>query len=772
MLKRILLFAVALSAISVHSAWSTKPAVWIISDGCDKSLRHEDAPDKYITDPDDISAIASYLLMSNNFDTKGIVIGSNNAISTLSNVPDQAQWAQEYFGAAYKSDLEALNREIAGYQDDIPFYNSVLVKDGSTFNPSCSYDSLADYPSIAALFEVVEMSDDVVNIFCWGRMTEQAIFVKHCKSQCRYDLLRRVRFISHWTASYLRVGTEAHPERVHNCFNDAAACAYLKNEALNGTISFYECGSIGQTGIVEGGYQGREFYDQFLSSELGRIYVEGKYVENKGWVDNSDAATFWALLGNWGVSLDDLQSNGKLTAESELKNQQSLFESAKSMQEELLRRSRVAAGAISDPINIDNLFPSHGLTDPHVWAEGGRIYLFGGHDESWETDNTWKMNRWEIWSSDNLRDWRFEDNILPTDTYIGDNPNCWAGDIVGRDGKFYWYFSNRNDNTGVMVSDRIDGGYRDALGKPLLPKGIISGHPYDPEIFVEGDKYYIIFASGKYYISELGKDMISLAHEPRQIVVKNSEGAIVTTQDKSCSFYRDGIYYLVWGSNYATSDNIYGPYLYRGKFLAGGHSSVFEWNGQWYVVQENKDISLFYRGVSLKPIFFDKDGLVVVPHDDIDYPGSSRLYDFGVSQMGWRATSGEPLVWNAKLGSISGALSSEATTIQSAMWLLTDCSKLSQVTVTLNNHSNASQARVSVASYTPQKGLKFWEQTDIVWDEQWSRTFELEDASKEFVEYTIELDPSDLNAFLKAVRIEPAVGQSVGRWEVSNIEIR
>lgn len=154
---------------------------------------------------------------------------------------------------------------------------------------------------------------------------------------------------------------------------------------------------------------------------------------------------------------------------------------------------------LSKPVDIPNLFPKRGLTDPHCIIDNGRLYLFGGHDNSWDTENTWVMDRWEIWSTANLKDWKLESKILPSETYIGDNPNCWAGDIIKKGDKYYWYFSNRNINTGVMVSDSPSGKFKDALGKPLLPEGIIDGHPYDPEIYEENGVYTMFFASGHYY---------------------------------------------------------------------------------------------------------------------------------------------------------------------------------------------------------------------------------------------------------------------------------
>ncbi len=419
-------------------------------------------------------------------------------------------------------------------------------------------------------------------------------------------------------------------------------------------------------------------------------------------------------------------------------------------------------------ITCPSLFPSQGLTDPHVWIKDGRIYLFAGHDVLDDFQNTWAIDSWQIWSSADLKEWRYESTIEPKDTYIGDKPSCWAGDIVERNGKFYWYFSNRNIDTGVMVSDRIDRGYKDALGKPLLPADIIKGHPYDPEIFVENDKYYIVFSAGTYYISELNEDMISLKDEPRPIEVLDKEGKKVYTADKSTTFYRDGIYYLVWGEYYATADNIYGPYTYQGNFLSGGHSSVFKWGEQWYVVQVHKEVSLLYRGISLKPVNFDKDGLVIIPEDDCDYNYLSRTIEFSNGNMGMRTVKGEALDLDLKNKTISGELSAEGTVVKSAEWLLNPTKDLTHVKITMKNHSNAKQGKIEIESFNPQS--TFWLKPEIK-GEMWSKSFDLQPASKGFVTYTITLDPSVLQRAIKTLSIEPAIGKKSGRWEIKRIDI-
>ncbi|MFI3323026.1 MAG: family 43 glycosylhydrolase [Rikenellaceae bacterium] len=768
MRKLLLLSLLVISTASLSFA-QKKPIVWIISDGIDNTLKQPDG--RNISDPDDVSALAAYLLMSNHFDTRGIVLSSNNHKYLLKGAENQAVWADRYFGEAYRKDLPNLNKYIGGYQPNIPFLESALRETGVKFNPYQKYTSLDEYPSIKALYDLVESSEERVNVLCWGILTESAIFVNYCKSTGREDLLEKVRFISHWTNSSYHVGTMEHPEKVHNCFNDSNSCDYMKTQALNGNIKFYECGAIGQYGVVEGSQRGEEYYKQFQSSYLGEIFIEGKYVDYKGYVDGSDAATFWVLLGNWGVSLNDISSNGLNFPDVEAHNEKAFFDKAKDMNNELLRRSRSAAGAVANPTVNYNLFPGHGLTDPHVWVENGRLYLFGGHDESWETNDTWRMNRWEIWSTANLREWKHEQNILPTSTYIGDKPNCWAGDIVERDGKYYWYFSNRNTNTGVVVANSITGEYTDPLGKPLLEEGIIGKlHPYDPEIFVENGKYYIIFGAGTYHIAELAKDMISLKTKPKPIEIKDKDGNTIGTQDKSSAFKRGDIYYLVWGYQYATAKSIDGPYTYQGKFLSGGHTSIFEWNDQWYVVQENKDVSLFYRGIALKPIYFDRDGTILLSHDDIDYPGVGRNWTFEVSQMGWRSVSGTELEHNTKNKTISGTVSGNVA-LESATWLLNSMEPLKKVKVSLKNGTSATKLKVAIATYTPVKGTAFWSDPEIDWNSQPSTTIEIKSNSKEFIEYEIAIPKENLADFLKTIRIEPTVGATSGKWEINRISI-
>ena len=111
-------------------------------------------------------------------------------------------------------------------------------------------------------------------------------------------------------------------------------------------ILFYELGAIGQHGIVSGSPRGKNYFNQFHKSHLGKIFATGKYAFNT--VDDSDSATYYVLLGRWGVSLCDVASDGTNNPEVEKANEKKFFQEAAAIRAELLTRSDVAAGKGSE----------------------------------------------------------------------------------------------------------------------------------------------------------------------------------------------------------------------------------------------------------------------------------------------------------------------------------------------------------------------------------------------------------------------------------------
>jgi len=260
------------------------------------------------------------------------------------------------------------------------------------------------------------------------------------------------------------------------------------------------------------------------------------------------------------------------------------------------------------------IIPGEGVCDPHIHIFNNKAYLYATHDLS-RYNSTYVMKDWEIWSSGDLVEWQKECVITSEETYMGSSNICYATDAAERNGKYYFYFSNGNIDTGVMCSDNPGGLFVPALRGPLLAEDLTKTRQYDPAVFVDDDEArtpYILFGTpvwaggDSYYIARLNEDMISLAEPPRKIVVDD------LADDKAFLHKHRGLYYLTWASYYAVSDNVYGSYRLIGNIGASeDHGSFFEWNQQWFFAFTIFDPSIYHRAVGICYIHYKDNGEMV-----------------------------------------------------------------------------------------------------------------------------------------------------------------
>ena len=267
------------------------------------------------------------------------------------------------------------------------------------------------------------------------------------------------------------------------------------------------------------------------------------------------------------------------------------------------------------------LISEPGMSDPHALVVDEVCYLFTGHDVGFGVQQ-WVMPDWRIYRSDDLRVWRHVGTISPDDNYMGKvNTNCWAGDIAERNGRYYWYFSNHNKDSGVMVASDPWGPYRDVLGRPLVDS-------FDPSIFQDDDGTpYIIYGRDNYRIARLKDSMIELDEEPGTIEIDRK--GIFPLMDKSSLHKHNGLYYLSCSGYYAVSKNIYGPYMYKGLVGKGwqldtgfAHGDFFVWKNKWYHVwcryrDRSRDR---IRDSFIAPVRYGSDGSM---RDELGFLGES-----------------------------------------------------------------------------------------------------------------------------------------------------
>ena len=256
------------------------------------------------------------------------------------------------------------------------------------------------------------------------------------------------------------------------------------------------------------------------------------------------------------------------------------------------------------------IIPGLGVCDPHIHIFRNRAYLYASHDAK-EGSHFYDMYDWQIWSSDDLVNWTMESTVRPEDFCMGPSFSCWAVDAAEKNDKYYLYVSNGMDETYVLISDDPGKGFREPLGRPLLPAGISPTRSYDPAVFTDDDgAAYIVFGTpvwaggDSYYIARLNDDMISLAEEPRKIRLDNP------ADDKPFIHKHNGMYYLSWASFYAVSDSICGPYKTMGNLgMSQDHASFFPWNEQWFMAfTVDETIKKCSRAAGICYVHFMDDG--------------------------------------------------------------------------------------------------------------------------------------------------------------------
>jgi arabinoxylan arabinofuranohydrolase len=288
------------------------------------------------------------------------------------------------------------------------------------------------------------------------------------------------------------------------------------------------------------------------------------------------------------------------------------------------------------------IVPNVGMADPHIHIFDDKAYLYATHDYS-PKNTGFTTYDWWVWSSSDLIHWQYACTLNPDDTYVGPMSACWATDAAMRNGYTYWYLSVGN-TVAVVRGDSPRGPWYDVLGKPLVTGG------YDPATFVEDTgEVYLVYGIWGFKIAKLNDDMISLAQEPRDITITDPEGPFGPglTDDKPDLHKHKDTYYLSWGSYYATSKNLYGPYACQGSFIdpdlvAGPfrekieslwgnlnydrHGKFFEWNGQWYYVcndQSQSHATAAFRDTIITYVFYRDNGEIAPIV--IDKYGVSRI---------------------------------------------------------------------------------------------------------------------------------------------------
>ena len=285
--------------------------------------------------------------------------------------------------------------------------------------------------------------------------------------------------------------------------------------------------------------------------------------------------------------------------------------------------------------------------DPAPMVYDGTVYVYTSHDEDTTVRNFFTMNDWKCYSSKDMVNWTDHGTVLSYTDFEWSRGDAWAGQVIHRNGKFYYYVpvnkKNGGNAIGIAVSDSPTGPFKDVLGEPFL-----EGHGYiDPTAFIDDDarlpngqgQAYLYWGNPNLWHVKLNEDMISYDQEYGIVKeelkdenfgfrrVKN-DGRTADYEEGPWLFKRNNKYYMLYPAGgvpehlaYSISDSPTGPWIYQDTIMhviqQGGaftnHPGYIEFKGQPYLFYHTGALpggGGFKRSVAIEPFEFNADGTI------------------------------------------------------------------------------------------------------------------------------------------------------------------
>ncbi len=302
--------------------------------------------------------------------------------------------------------------------------------------------------------------------------------------------------------------------------------------------------------------------------------------------------------------------------------------------------------------------------DPAPLVHEGTVYLYTGHDEDEIVDDFFTMNEWRVYSSRDMLNWTDHGSPLRTGDFSWSGGDAWAGQVIHRNGKFYYYVTASkgvgNKVIGVAVSEGPLGPFEDAIGKPLITSDC---GDIDPTVFIDDDgQAYLYWGNPKLCYVKLNEDMISyegdVVHVPmtrESLGTRRSEDRPTAYEEGPWFYKRDGRYYLVYAAGpisehvaYATAPGPTGPWTYGGVVMATegtsftNHPGVIDFRGNAYFFYHNGALpggGGYHRSVCVEPFRYNDDGSIpTITMSSGEFPGVYTLNPYKVTEaetMAW-----------------------------------------------------------------------------------------------------------------------------------------
>lgn len=312
---------------------------------------------------------------------------------------------------------------------------------------------------------------------------------------------------------------------------------------------------------------------------------------------------------------------------------------------------------LSEPL-VRNIYTA----DPSAHVFNGRIYVYPSHDTATgipedDMGSHFDMRDFHVLSMDSVGGNVIDHGVaLDIKNIPWAHRQLWAPDAAFKNGTYYLYFPVKDSqdifHIGVASSNKPEGPFK-AEKTPI--KGSYS---IDPCVFRDDDgKYYMYFGgiwggqlqrwNNNQYdsskgnrksdelailprIAQLTPDMKSFAGPVKEIKLVDEKGDLFKEKDNEKRFFEaswvhkyNGKYYFSYSTGdthnlcYATGDNPYGPFTYRGIILKPvegwtSHHSIIEKDGKWYLFYHDVQLSgkTYLRNVKATELHYNQDGTI------------------------------------------------------------------------------------------------------------------------------------------------------------------
>jgi len=324
--------------------------------------------------------------------------------------------------------------------------------------------------------------------------------------------------------------------------------------------------------------------------------------------------------------------------------------------------------AISQPV-VSHMYTA----DPSAHVFDGKLYIYPSHDIDAgipfnDLGDHFGMEDYHVLSMDDPLGEATDHGVA---LHIRDVPwasrQMWAPDAAHKHGKYYLFFpAKRADDIfqiGVAIGNSPTGPFTPE------PTAIEGSYSIDPAVLEDEDGAYYMYFGGiwggqlqKYrnneyspdheepganepalgpIVAKLSEDLTRFAERPTEIKILDEEGQPLLAGDNDRRFFEAawvhkyrGVYYFSYSTGdthficYATGDNPYGPFTYRGRILNPvvgwtSHHSICQYEGKWYLFYHDSSLSkgvTHLRSVKVTELKHLDDGRIQTINP---YPGLS-----------------------------------------------------------------------------------------------------------------------------------------------------